>query len=216
MANIPFPDLQQHHIAFSVRDLNEAVEFWRDTFGFELEFQTEIPPIGAKLVFIRRGGIRIELFEVTGSAETPSERRKPNIDLQTQGTKHIGFSVRDPQAALEILFERDVPIVGVMRGPKTGMVAEDDPRLGANDPRPPAFAFFLRNRPGRLSKYCASPISANEYAAGRQDRGCHRRRVGHRRGLRQEICPARRNGDCGGSEPGVLGHPEIRAAVRWN
>ncbi len=150
MSGTPFPDLEPHHIAFSVRDLDEAVAFWRDLFGFEMDFQTEISPIKAKLAFVRRGDFRIELFEVRGSAETPAERFKPNTDLQTQGTKHACFSVRDPQAVLEALFDRDVPIVGVMRGPGTGMVAEDDPRWGPRDPRPPAMAFFFTEPSGAL------------------------------------------------------------------
>lgn len=150
MAEGLFPDLQVHHAALSVRDLDEAIAFWRDLFGFDLDFRTEIPAIRSRLAFIERDGFRLELFETEGSAEPPPDRLRPNTDLATQGTKHLCFSVEEPQAALETLFERGIEIVGVMRGHATGMQAETDPRLSVEDARKPAMAFFFLDPSGTL------------------------------------------------------------------
>lgn len=136
-----FPDLKPHHIGISVRNLDEAIAFWGDVFGFEVDQRAEIPPIRAKIAFLKRDGFRIELFEIAESAGVPAERLKPNTDLRTQGTKHICFSVEDPQPALEMLHARGVRIVGIMRGHGTPMALEDDPRVDGT--KKPAMAFFF-------------------------------------------------------------------------
>lgn len=141
MSEVPLGDLGVHHVGISVRNLEEAIAFWCEIFDFELDFQTEIPPIKAKIAFIKRGGFRIELFEIEGSDPVPDARLKPNTDLQTQGTKHICFCVDDVQAALEHLHEKDVQIVGIMREHGRPMAVEDDPRLSGN--KKPAMAFFF-------------------------------------------------------------------------
>lgn len=145
-----FPDLKPHHTGFSVRDLGESIAFWRDLFGFELDFQTDIPPIRAKIAFLKRDGFRLELFETEGAFPVPADRLKPNTDLQTQGTKHLCFSVEDPQAVLEKLHAHGVEIVGIMRGHGTPMAVEDDPRLDAEGKKKPAMAFFFLDPSGCL------------------------------------------------------------------
>ncbi|MCO6187596.1 VOC family protein [Rhizobium sp. L1K21] len=134
-------DMTVHHVGISVRNLEEAIDFWCDIFGFEVDFRIEIAPIKAKIAFIKRDGFRIEFFEIEGSSPAPTSRLKPNTDLETQGTKHICFAVDDVQAALEQLHARGVRIVGIMRGHGRPMAAEDDPRLTPD--KPPAAAFFF-------------------------------------------------------------------------
>lgn len=148
MAQGLFPDLEVHHAAISVADIEEAIAFWHDIFGFEVDHRTEIPQIKAKIAFVRRGDFRIELFEVAGSAPAPKERLMPNTDLQTQGNKHICFSVEDVQDALEKLSARGVAIAGIMRDFKSPMRQEDDPRLDGS--KTPAVAFFFREPGGAL------------------------------------------------------------------
>ncbi len=150
MADGLFPDLVPHHVGICVRDLEEAKAFWGELFGFELDFEVEIPPIRAKIAFIRRDGFRLELFQIEGSAPVPEGRLKPNTDLQVQGTKHLSFAVEDVQAAVETLHARGVRIVGIMRGHGTPMRTEDDPRLDAEGTRKPAMAVFFLDPSGTL------------------------------------------------------------------
>lgn len=150
MSPKPFPDLTPHHVGLSVRDLGEARAFWCDIFGFEPDFETEIPPIKARIAFLKRDGFRLELFEIKGSAPTPEDRLRPNTDLRTQGTKHLCFSVEDVQATLEALHDKGVEIVGIMRGHGKPMVLEEDPRLDPGGSKPPAMAFFFLDPSGCL------------------------------------------------------------------
>lgn len=137
-----------HHFCVSVGDREEAIAWWRDIFGFECEFNFEIPHIGAKGAFVRRGAMRIEIFEITASAPTPAARLRPNTDLATQGGKHFCFAVDDVQAALDAAFLAGVTIAGVMRDRKDGMREEADPRL--TEGRKPASAFFINDPWGTL------------------------------------------------------------------
>lgn len=141
MAGGLFPDLRPHHVGISVRDMDEAVRFWSEVFGFELDFKAELKGIGTTVAFLKRDGFRIELFEKAGAVPAHADRLKPNTDLLTHGTKHIAFSVEDVQAAAEALHARGVRIVGIMRGRGVPMQAEDDPRL--DGVKQPAMALFF-------------------------------------------------------------------------
>ena len=152
-------DAVAHHVCLSVPDREAAAEWWRTLFGFEREFAFEISHISARGAFLRRGGMRIELFEIAGSAAVPEERKLPNADLRTQGTKHVCFAVADVQSALEKLHAARVKIVGVARGVGKPMVEEADPRL--SEGRAPATAFFLSDPWGSLVEI----LGRNDFAA---------------------------------------------------
>lgn len=146
MADGLFPDLSWHHVGVSVNDIDKAISFYGDVFGFELEFRKFIKPIGTHFAFIRRDNFRMELFEKASSTPVPLHRQKPNTDLEEQGTKHPCFAVGDCQAALETLHRReDVEIIGIVRTPGAPMLTEDDPCLVPGDSRPAAAAFFFRD-----------------------------------------------------------------------
>lgn len=145
----PLPDLTPHHFCVSTPDVEASLVWWRDHFGFELDFRFEIPHIGAKGAFARRGDFRIEFMQIPGAAPAPAERLKPDSDLRIHGGKHICFQVDDPQAALEALFARGADIAGVLR-PGGPMREEADPRLDAEPGRAPARAVFVRDNAGAL------------------------------------------------------------------
>lgn len=151
MAKGLFSDLAFHHVGLSVADLEVAIDFYVEVFGFDLEFRKHISPINTHLAFLRHGNFRLEFFQKEGSTPVPEHRRAPNSDLQEQGTKHPCFSVGDCQSALELLYARpDVAIVGVIRGVGEPMVNEANPCLSVDDDRPPAEAFFFRDPNGIL------------------------------------------------------------------
>lgn len=136
-----FPDLKPHHVGISVRDMDEAIGFWTELFGFEIDFKAELKGIGTTVAFLKRDGFRIELFQKQGAVPAHSDRLRPNTDLLTHGTKHIAFSVENVQAAAEALHARGVRIVGIMRGKGVPMAQEDDPRLDGT--KQPAMALFF-------------------------------------------------------------------------
>lgn len=152
-----FPDLAWHHVGFSVADIDKAIAFYRDVFGFAVEDRKYIASIDTHLAFLRRESARLEFFQKAGSKPVPEHRKAPNTDLAEQGTKHPCFSVGDCQRALEILHRRaDVEIVGLLRRPGDPMLREDDPVLAPGDARPPAAAFFFRDPNGLIVEIVAA------------------------------------------------------------
>lgn len=141
MADGLFPDLKPHHVGISVADIEKAIAFWSEVFGFELDFRVELKGVNATIAFLKRDGFRIELFQKEGAVAAHADRLRPNTDLLTHGTKHIAFSVEDVQAAAEMLHARGVRIVGIMRGKGVPMSQEEDPRL--DGVKQPAMALFF-------------------------------------------------------------------------
>lgn len=103
-------NLTPHHVGISVPDLEAAIVWYGDVLGFVVETRMEVAQIPARIAWLRRDGFRIELFEVGGAAPLPAERRMPNSDLKTHGTKHLAFSVPDLDAFVDELKTRAVDI----------------------------------------------------------------------------------------------------------
>lgn len=107
--------LKFHHGGLSVPDLEASIEWYASALGFQVESRIEIPQIPAKVAMLRRGELRMELFEVPGAAPLPPERRQPNRDPHTHGNKHVAFAVQSIDMLVEDLRARNVDIVFVGR-----------------------------------------------------------------------------------------------------
>lgn len=106
-------DLKHHHAAASVPDLEASIAWYCKVLGFEVEKRAHLPPVPAKVAFLRRGNLRIELFEADQAAPLPPERRDPHADLKVHGNKHVAFAVRDIEKAAAELRTRGADIVFV-------------------------------------------------------------------------------------------------------
>lgn len=102
--------LQPHHVGISVPDLEAAIAWYSEMLDFSLDQQFVIEAIPARIAFLKRDNFRIELFEVADSQPLPDDRRYPNCDLRTHGTKHLAFAVPDVDAAVAALRQRGVDI----------------------------------------------------------------------------------------------------------
>jgi methylmalonyl-CoA/ethylmalonyl-CoA epimerase len=131
-------ELKHHHGGISVPDLEASIEWFARVLDFEVENRFEIPPIPAKVAMLRRGNLRVELFEVPGAQGLPEERRQPNTDLRTHGNKHLAFAVKDADAAAEVLKARGADIVFVGHF-----------EFGAN--------VFIRDNAGNLIEFVQQP-----------------------------------------------------------
>jgi catechol 2,3-dioxygenase-like lactoylglutathione lyase family enzyme len=108
-------ELRFHHGGVSVPDLEASIRWYREVLGFEVEHRFEIPKAHAKVAMIRRGALRMELFEVEDGKPLPEERRVPDRDLQTHGNKHVCFGVQSVDAAELELRAKGVDIVFIGR-----------------------------------------------------------------------------------------------------
>ena len=88
------------HTGISVNNMEESVAWYEKFLGFHPISDAYAPPLGARIVFIRRDDLdyEIELFRYDAPKPIPADRLMPNSDLQTVGTKHVAFLVDDMDA----------------------------------------------------------------------------------------------------------------------
>ena len=95
------------HIGIAVGDLEEALAFYRDALGLEIEAPEEVASQRVRAHFVPLGGAAIELLEATAPDSpiaTFLERRGP-------GLHHITLGVEDIRAALAALEARGVRLI---------------------------------------------------------------------------------------------------------
>jgi catechol 2,3-dioxygenase-like lactoylglutathione lyase family enzyme len=104
-----------HHGGVSVPSLEQAIEWYGCVLGFELEKRFRIEPAKANAAMIRKGALRMELFEVEGAAALPEDRRMPIPDLKTHGNKHVAFRIGDLEGFLAEMETKGADIAFVVR-----------------------------------------------------------------------------------------------------
>lgn len=127
--------------------MEQAIAWYSSIFGFEVERRFHVPGIPADGAFLRRPELRIELWCAVGVEPVPEQRKVPDMDLRTAGTKHVGFTVPNLQAQLAELVNRGVDIAAVQR--RRGEPMRPDPEPLAPG-KPPVFAVFIRDPAGTL------------------------------------------------------------------
>ena len=132
-------ELKHHHGGVSVPDLEASIAWHCDVLGFEVEDRFEIPNANAKVAMLKRGPLRMEIFEVQDGTPLPDDRRVPDRDLQTHGNKHVCFGIQSVEAAERELRSKGVDIVFVG---------------GLNDMAP---NIFLRDNSGNLIEFIEQP-----------------------------------------------------------
>ncbi|HWP99011.1 MAG TPA: methylmalonyl-CoA epimerase [Vicinamibacterales bacterium] len=95
------------HVAVAVRDLAEALAFYRDALGLEIEGVEEVPSQGVRAHFVDLGGVRLELLEPLG-ADSPVARF---LERRGPGLHHVTLRVDDIHAALARLRARGVRLI---------------------------------------------------------------------------------------------------------
>jgi methylmalonyl-CoA/ethylmalonyl-CoA epimerase len=88
-----------HHVAVIVRDLDAALDLYRDRLGLTVETVMPIPYDRVTIGFLPVGEVKIELVQpnddTTGAAKF--------LESKGEGFHHICFEVPDIQAALDRL-----------------------------------------------------------------------------------------------------------------
>lgn len=107
------------HVAIAVKDLDRAIELYRQAFGLELEEVEEIPEQQVRTAIFGRGMGRIELICPT-SSDTGVARF---LEKRGEGLHHICLEVDDIDAAMAELKRRGAPLI------------DDSPKPGAGGSR---------------------------------------------------------------------------------
>lgn len=99
------------HVGLSVYHMDESIDWYRRVLGYELvKDDGFLPPLQARVCFLERDGFQLELFEYVSPKPLPDDRKTPDSDLQTVGTKHLAFFVQDMSAIKAHLRAENVEI----------------------------------------------------------------------------------------------------------
>ena len=78
-----------HHVALIVRSIDDAIGFWRDALGLELETVMDIPQDRVRIAFLGVGESKVELVEPTD--DTTGVARF--LASKGEGFHHVCFEV---------------------------------------------------------------------------------------------------------------------------
>ena len=103
--------LAPHHCGISVVDLETSIAWYNEMLGFTLEKRIDVEGLPAKIAFLKNENFRIELFQMPDAAPLPEDRKYPDRDLMTHGTKHMAYQVADINSLIEKLKAKGVEVV---------------------------------------------------------------------------------------------------------
>ena len=95
------------HVGIAVRDLGEALAFYRDALGLEIAASEEVATQGVRAHFVTTGGAPLELLEATTDA-SPIGRF---IGRRGPGLHHITLRVDDINQGIAHLKARGVRLI---------------------------------------------------------------------------------------------------------
>ncbi len=104
------------HVGIAVADIEQALTFYRDALGLEIERSEEVPSQRVRAHFIPAGQSALELLEATAD-DSPIAKY---LQKRGPGLHHITLRVDDIQAALSQLKARGVRLI------------DESPRPGAH------------------------------------------------------------------------------------
>jgi methylmalonyl-CoA/ethylmalonyl-CoA epimerase len=107
------------HIGVAVRELSEAIAFYRDALGLDVSEPSEVLSERVRAVFVPVGDASIELLQATA----PDSAIARSIERRGEGLHHITLAVDDLGAALARLKARGIRLV------------DETPRPGAHGTR---------------------------------------------------------------------------------
>jgi methylmalonyl-CoA/ethylmalonyl-CoA epimerase len=102
------------HIGIATRGLDEAVGFWRDALGLEVEATEEVAEQGVRVAMLPIGETRVELLEPTSEASPVAKF----LEKRGAGIHHIAVRVDDIRATLARLKEQGLRLIDEV--PRTG------------------------------------------------------------------------------------------------
>ena len=104
------------HIGIAVKNLSDAIKFYEESLGLQIEGQEIVQDQKVRTVFIPVGEIRIELLESL-DPEGPVGKFIAN---RGEGIHHIALQVSNIEADLQKLKEKGIKLI------------DEKPRLGAH------------------------------------------------------------------------------------
>lgn len=101
------------HIAVAIANVPEAIAFYRDALGLEIQPPEEVTSHRVRVRFLPVGDAAVELLEATASDSSVAKF----IERQGPGLHHIAFRVDDIEAALAAMKARGVRLIDAQPRP---------------------------------------------------------------------------------------------------
>ena len=96
-----------NHIGIAVKNLENAIPFYRDQLGMTFEGTEEVAEQRVRVAFLRIGESRIELLEPT----TPDSPVAKFLEKNGEGIHHLAYEVENIEQALKDLESQGVRLV---------------------------------------------------------------------------------------------------------
>ena len=102
------PEIKKiNHVAIVVQDIDEALGFWRDQLGLELDHVEDVPSQASKVAFMPVGESEVELVQPTD----PESGLGKYLEKRGEGLHHLCIEVDDIEAMLDLLKGRGVRLI---------------------------------------------------------------------------------------------------------
>jgi methylmalonyl-CoA/ethylmalonyl-CoA epimerase len=103
------------HLGIATREIAEALTFWRDSLGLELDELEEVTEQKVRVAMLPLGESRVELLEPTG----PDSPIAKFLEKRGPGLHHVAIRVEDILQSLDRLKRQGARLI------------DESPRLGA-------------------------------------------------------------------------------------
>ena len=95
------------HVAIAVRDLEAAVDYYRATFGAEVEHRERIDSDGVEEALIKVADSYIQLLTPTSDSSPVAKY----LEKKGEGIHHVGYRVADCAAALQAVKDQGAQVI---------------------------------------------------------------------------------------------------------
>jgi methylmalonyl-CoA/ethylmalonyl-CoA epimerase len=95
------------HIGIAVRNLEESIKFYEDTFGLKCYAVEEVKDQKVRTAFFEVGQTKIELLEST----EPDGPIGKFIEKKGEGVHHLAFSVKNIESALTEIEKKGIQLI---------------------------------------------------------------------------------------------------------
>lgn len=104
----PSSSLKPHHVALSVPNFEETLQWYQDKLSFKVTLKNELPQFSTQQAFLELNGFLLEIFTRKNSVRSQPPPANVPDDLLIQGYKHIAFVVKDLDATVAEFKRRKV------------------------------------------------------------------------------------------------------------